>query len=88
VDVAVGPQRGDLIQHERPFPQHYCPLFPQRKVSLKDPTLIYQGKRVFLFDNEALPIWNSAPAKFLNPELLPQFAEEKPPSEEAAPALP
>jgi hypothetical protein len=88
VDVELVPQLGDLIQIERPFPQHYCPVFPKRKVSLKDPSLIYQGKRVFLFDKEALRIWNSAPEKFLNPELLPQFAEEKPPSDEAAPALP
>jgi hypothetical protein len=86
LDKSLLPQLGDLILTERLLPQHYCPVHPKWKVSLKDPSVIHDGKRVFLFDKEAVRIWNSAPDKFLNPDILPQFAEDKPPADaETAP---
>lgn len=86
LDKEILPQLGDLILAERLIRQHYCPVYPKRKVSLKDPTVLYEGKRVYLFDREAVKIWNSAPEKFLNLEILPQLAdEEKPPEEEESP---
>jgi hypothetical protein len=81
LDKTILPQLGDLVLAERDIVQVYCPVYPKRKVSVKDPSLIYQGKRVFLFDNQAVRIWNSAPEKFFKPELLPQFPQEAPPSE-------
>jgi hypothetical protein len=81
LDTAILPQLGDLILPEREMLQVYCPVHPKWKVSVKDPSVIYQGKRVFLFDKEAVKIWDSAPEKFFKPELLPQFPKEPPPSE-------
>ena len=81
LDKTLLPQLGDLILAPRVIPQHYCPVHPKRKVSVKDPSVLYQGKRVFLFDKEAVRIWNSAPEKFFKPELLPQFPQEPAPEE-------
>lgn len=86
LDKTILPQLGDLDLPEREILQVYCPVHPKWKVSVKDPSVIYQGKRVFLFDKEALMIWNSAPEKFFKYELLPQFPPPPPPSETKAPA--
>lgn len=90
LDKTLVPQLSDLSLPERLMPQHYCPVHPKWKISVKDPSVIYDGKRVFLFDEEAMRIWNSAPEKFLDPQILPQFAEEEPPTddEEEDPASP
>ena len=88
LDKEILPQLGRLILAERLIPQHYCPVYPKRKVSLKDPTVFYEGKRVFLFDREAVKIWNSAPEKFLDLEILPQLADEKKPPEDDESPMP
>ena len=77
LDTDLLPQLQELTFPERPIPQQYCPVFPKRKISFKDPSVIYQDKRVYLFDAEAVKTWNSAPEKFLDPDILPQFAEEE-----------
>lgn len=77
LDTELLPQLTRLTFPERLMPQQFCPVHPKRKVSVKDPTVVYEGKRVYLFDREAVKIWNSAPEKFLDLELLPQLAEEK-----------
>jgi YHS domain-containing protein len=82
LDKTLLPQLGDLTLPPRLTPQHYCPVRTKWKISMRDPTLIYQGQRVFLFDEESLRTWNSAPEKFLDPKILPQFAEEETPAEE------
>ncbi len=77
LDKELLPQLTNLTLPERPIPQHYCPVFPKRKISFKDPSVIYQGRRVYLFDANAVKTWNSAPEKFFDSEILPQFAEEE-----------
>ena len=79
LDKTLLPQLGDLTLEERLTPQHYCPVHPKWKISMRDPWVMHDGQRVFLFDKQALRIWNSAPEKFLDPEILPQFAEEESP---------
>ncbi len=83
LDTDILPQLKGLTFRERLIPQHYCPVNRKRKVGMKDPSLIYQGQRVYFFDQEALKTWNSAPEKFFDPKILPQFAkEEKSPDSE------
>ena len=84
LDIELLPQLTNLTLPERPISQHYCPVFPKRKISFKDPSVIYEGRRLYLFDAQALKMWNSAPEKFFDSEILPQFAEEEksPESEE------
>jgi hypothetical protein len=84
LDKSLLPQLGDLILTERLIPQRYCPVHPKWKVSVKDPSVIHEEKRVFLFDKEAVRIWNSNPAKFFDPKILPQFPPEMPPTETKA----
>ncbi len=86
LDKVLLPQLGDLILAPREMPQVYCPVHPKWKVSVKDPSVLYRGHRVYLFDKQALKIWNSAPEKFFKPELLPQFPPPPAPSEMEDPA--
>ncbi len=82
LDVDVLPQLKGLTLLERQFKQRYCPVHPQWKVSVKDPSVIYQGHRVYLFDKQALKVWNSAPEKFFDLEILTQFPRpEMPPGD-------
>lgn len=86
MDKDVLPQIGDLILPERQIVQEYCPINKKRKVCTKDPWVMYQEKRVYLFDKKAVRVFNSAPEKFIDPAILPQFAEEeKAPDEEESP---
>lgn len=77
LDQELLPQFTGLNLPERLIPQDYCPVFPKRKISVKDPTVLYEGKRVYLFDQKAQRMWNSAPGKFVDLEILPQLAEDK-----------
>jgi len=77
LDKELLPQFTGLNLPERLIPQHYCPVYSKRKISVKDPSVLYEGKRVYLFDQKAVRIWNSAPEKFVDLEILPQLAEEK-----------
>lgn len=82
LDPEVLPQIGDLKLPGRAMEQKYCPVSRTRKISTQDPWVMYQEKRVYLFDREAVRIFNSAPEKFIDPAILPQFAEEETPSED------
>lgn len=78
LDADVLPQLDGLTFPERPMEQMYCPVTKTRKISTRDPSVIYQEKRIYLFDNQAVRVFNSAPEKFIDPAILPQFAEEEP----------
>ena len=81
LDKKIVPQLGDLILAERLIQQRFCPVHPKRKVSLKDPTVTYEGKRVYLFDKEAVRIWNSAPGEIrrFGHSAATRWGEEMPP---------
>ncbi|MFT7464035.1 MAG: YHS domain-containing protein [Pseudohongiellaceae bacterium] len=69
------PQLAAMDLPERSLAQVYCPVFPTRVVSENDPFVIYNGKKIYLFNKTAVRRWNEDPEKYLNSEILPQLAD-------------
>jgi uncharacterized GH25 family protein/YHS domain-containing protein len=68
------PQLTNLDLPERVLEQVYCPVFPTRVVSDKDPFVMYKGAKVYLFNKTAVRRWNDNPEKYADSKLLPQLA--------------
>jgi len=71
----VLPQLADMDLPERSLTQVYCPVFPTRVVSENDPSVIYNGKTIYLFNKTAVRRWNEDPEKYIDTAILPQLAE-------------
>lgn len=59
----------------RTIKQVYCPVFKDRVVSEKDPFVLYKGKKVYVFNKQALRKWEADPEQYADARLLPQVAE-------------
>ncbi len=57
----------------RGIEQEYCPVYTDRKVSAKDPFVMYQGVKVYVFNDIARTRFEKNPAKYAKPEVLPQL---------------
>ncbi len=77
LDTALLPQLTRLTLPKRLIAQKFCPVYPKRKIGIRDPSVLYREKRIYLFDKQAVKIWSSAPEKFLDQEILPQLAEDE-----------
>lgn len=72
----VLPQIAEVELPARKLEQTYCPVYPTRVVSESDAFVLYEGKKVYLFNKTAVRRWKEDPEKYLNLDLLPQLAEE------------
>jgi YHS domain-containing protein len=57
----------------RDIQQVYCPVYKDRVVSSTDPFVMYQGKKVYLFNQSAVRKWQADPEKYADPAILPQL---------------
>lgn len=60
----------------RDIPQVYCPVYPDRRVSSKDPFTTYQGVKVYVFNDAAKKKFEADPTKYAKAELLPQLPKK------------
>lgn len=58
---------------KRDIEQVYCPVYPDRKVSSKDPSTTYRGVKVYLYNALAKQRFERDPARYGKPEILPQL---------------
>lgn len=78
LDTKILPQLEGLNLPEREMPQEYCPVYPDRKVSGRDPFVWYEGKKIYVFSKGAALLWNRNPEKYVDLDILPQL--RKPPT--------
>jgi YHS domain-containing protein len=60
----------------RDIPQVYCPVYPDRRVSSKDPSTTYQGVKVYFFNDMAKKRFEADPVKYAKAEILPQLPKK------------
>ena len=61
----------------RSIQQVYCPVYKDRVVSEKDPSVTYKGKTIYLFNKQAVAKWEANPEQYADAALLPQLADSK-----------
>jgi YHS domain-containing protein len=64
----------------RGLEQVYCPVLRDRKVSSKDPFIIYQGVKVYFYNDLARQRFEKDPQRYADPAILPQLKKTPPPS--------
>ncbi len=78
LDAKYIPQLNGMEIPARKISQRYCPVYPDRVITEKDPFVIYEGRKVYLFNKAAVKKWNKNPSKYAKADLLPQLAEPIP----------
>lgn len=85
LDEKYIPQLNGLKIPERKIVQKFCPVYPDRVVTEKDPYVIYKGHKVYLFNKAAMKKWTKNPDKYADEKVLPQLALPVDPVEAASP---
>ena len=57
----------------RDIQQAYCPVYPDKRVSSKDPSTTYQGVKVYFWNDLARKRFEMEPERYAKAELLPQL---------------
>lgn len=66
VSVAQAPQLKSVAKRDiQPLKQKFCPVYPDRRVHPKGPSIIYNGKRVYFCKQRALERFQSSPGRYL-----------------------
>jgi YHS domain-containing protein len=73
LNLQLLPQLKDMDLPKRTLEQVFCPVFPDRVVSPKDPSVEYRGVKVYLFNETARQKFLEDPAKYADPQVLPQL---------------
>lgn len=74
LDKARLPQLASVDLPSRSLKQVYCPVYRNRVISEKDPFVMYRGKKVYLFNQNAVRRWEENPEQYADPTILPQLA--------------
>ncbi|HEX4613629.1 MAG TPA: hypothetical protein VH092_35935 [Urbifossiella sp.] len=60
----------------RDIPQDYCPVYPDKRVSSKDPSTTYMGVKVYFWNDMAKKRFEADPARYAKAEVLPQLPKK------------
>jgi YHS domain-containing protein len=60
----------------RDIAQAYCPVYPDKRVSSKDPSTTYQGVKVYFWNDLAKKRFEAEPARYAKAEVLPQLPKK------------
>lgn len=60
----------------RAIEQVFCPVYKTRVVSPEDPFVMYEGQKVYLYNQAAVKKWQADPEKYADPKLLPQLVKK------------
>jgi N-acetylneuraminic acid mutarotase/YHS domain-containing protein len=77
LDPARLPQLKGLTLPPRPLAQKFCPVYPDRVVSSRDPSIEYQGVTIHVFNETAKQKFLSEPEKYTDPKVLPQLKAQQ-----------
>jgi len=61
---------------KRNIEQQYCPVYTDRKISEKDPFVMYKGVKVYVFNEIAKTRFEKDPERFADPKILPQLPKK------------
>lgn len=76
-NLALLPQLKGKELPKRTIAQTYCPVYPDRVVSSKDPSAEYQGKTIYFFSESAKKRFLADPVRYADPKVLPQLSAAK-----------
>jgi hypothetical protein len=71
------PQLAGANLPSRELQQVFCPVYKDRVVSSRDPSIDYRGVRVYVFNQSAKQKFETDPEKHADPKLLPQLRTAK-----------
>lgn len=77
LDPKLIPALAEKELPKRGIEQVYCPVYPERKVSARDPFVTYKGVKVYVFNEVAKQRFLKDPARYADPKILPQLPKEK-----------
>jgi len=77
LDPAIVPALRGKKLPPRGLEQVYCPVLRDRKVSAKDPFTIYQGVKVYFYNDLARQRFEKDPQRYADPAILPQLKKAK-----------
>jgi YHS domain-containing protein len=61
---------------KRTILQEYCPVYTDRKVSEKDPSVTYKGVKVYFYNDTAKTRFEKDPERYADPAILPQLPKK------------
>jgi YHS domain-containing protein len=77
LDAKLIPGLAGVELPKRDIAQVYCPVYPDRKVSSKDPFVMYKGVKVYVFNDTGRQRFEKDPERYARPDLLPQLPKGK-----------
>ena len=76
LDARLLPQVAGMELPKRDIEQVYCPVYPDRKVSSKDPFVTYKGVKVYIFSDVGKQRFEKDPMRYADPKVLPQLKDK------------
>jgi YHS domain-containing protein len=62
---------------DRGIEQRFCPVYRDKKVSQKDPFVMYKGVKVYFYNDTAKTRFEKDPERYADPKILPQLKDKK-----------
>jgi YHS domain-containing protein len=76
LDTNLLPQLAGKELPKRTIEQVYCPVYKDRKVSAKDPVVVYKGVKIYVYNEVAKQRFEKDPARYADRKILPQLPKE------------
>lgn len=76
LDPKFVPALAGMELPKRGIEQQFCPVYPDKKVSEKDPSATYKGAKVYFWNATAKERFERDPEKFADPKRLPQLPKK------------
>lgn len=73
LDLDILPELKGMDLPKRAIEQVWCPVMRDRRVSSKDPFVMYKGAKVYVFNATAKQRFEANPEKWIDAEILPQL---------------
>lgn len=61
---------------KRGIEQQFCPVFRDKKISEKDPSVMYKGVKVYFYNNNAKERFEKEPERYADRAFLPQLPKK------------
>jgi YHS domain-containing protein len=77
LDAKLVPALAGMELPKRDIEQVFCPVYKERKVSSKDPFVMYKGVKVYVYNNLAKQRFEKDPDRYADVKVLPQLKNAK-----------
>ncbi|MCI0703317.1 MAG: hypothetical protein L0241_19740 [Planctomycetia bacterium] len=76
LDPKIIPALAGKTLPKRNILQQYCPVYPDRKISEKDPSTTYKGVKIYFYNQTAKTRFEKDPERFADHKILPQLPKK------------